>query len=74
MNFLKTDVCDLDSSEKISYMLRQYNLIPILCNCRIMDSEMTVEMELSDRSKGSIKKSVLRREVENVVAEDFLIR
>lgn len=70
--FSKTDVCDLDSSEKISYMLRQYNLIPILCNCRIMDSEMTVEMELSDRSKGSIKKSVLRREVEKCCGRRFL--
>jgi stage II sporulation protein E len=70
--FSQTDVCDLDSSEKLSHILRQNNLIPILCNCRIMNSRMTVEIELSDRSKGSIKKSVLRREAERCCGRRFL--
>lgn len=70
--FSATEVCDLDSSEKISYMLRQNSLIPILCNCRIADSQMIVEIELSDRSKGSIKKSVLRKEVEKCCGRRFL--
>ena len=70
--FSVTDVCDLDSSEKISHMLRQYSLLPILCNCRISESQMTVEIELSDRSRGSIKKSVLKREVEKCCGRRFL--
>ncbi len=70
--FSETDVCDLDSSEKISHMLRQHSLLPVLCNCRICDSQMTVEIELSDRSRGSIKKSVLKREVERCCGRSFL--
>lgn len=70
--FSVTDVCDLDSSERISHMLRQNSLLPILCNCRIIDSRMTVEIELSDRSKGSIKKSILKREVEKCCGRKFL--
>ncbi len=70
--FSVTDVCDLDSSERISHMLRQNSLLPILCNCRIIDSRMTVEIELSDRSKGSIKKSILKREVEKCCGRRFL--
>ena len=70
--FSQTDVCDLDSSERISHMLRQHSLIPVLCNCRISDSQMTVEIELSDRSRGSIKKSVLQKEVEKCCGRSFL--
>lgn len=70
--FSETDVCDLESSEKLSHMLRQNQLIPILCSCRIMNSQMTIEIELSDRSKGSIKKSVLKREAEKVCGRRFL--
>ncbi|MBQ9674268.1 MAG: SpoIIE family protein phosphatase [Ruminococcus sp.] len=70
--FSSTDVCDLNSSERVSHMLRKNGLIPVLCNCRIADSKMTVEVELSDRSRGSIKKSVLKREVEKCCGRRFL--
>jgi stage II sporulation protein E len=70
--FSQTDVCDFESSERLSHLLRQHKLIPILCNCRIVNSRMTVEIELSDRSKGSIKKSVLLRETERCCGRRFL--
>ncbi|MCH5202550.1 MAG: SpoIIE family protein phosphatase [Oscillospiraceae bacterium] len=70
--FSATDVCDLESSERISHALRQNGLLPILCNCRIAESQMIVEIELSLRSKGSIKKTTLRKEIEKCCGRRFL--
>lgn len=69
--FSQTDVCDLQSSERVANVLRKNSLIPLVCSCRIADSIMTVEIELAIGSRGSIKKSVLRREVERCCGRRF---